>query len=487
MSEVVVRNYHYWSNLIVAELIRVFGLPLIATQFQYVTIFLSVFLGFSLITFGQIIKLGRAFTAWLLFFSYFGGDWIYLLLLSVGKGLNFNMSSLEDGSKFLANPPRAFSIVIFFVGISLLTIWIKKRDVRSGLVMALVLGSAIGFKVYTGIFGLIGLAVVGGYFFLKKDFHMLFPLIVTFFVSLFIYLPVNKNAGGLYFTGFWIFENFIVQKELGLERLELARRIFADHNNWIRVWLQELLFFALFTISIFGSKLLGLLQSKKSLSLLPRELNIFLMSAILVSAIAGFFFQQKSGGANTFNFLVSVFIFGSIYTALACSYWIGKMSNKFKWVFILAVLLTTIPRVIHEWLMNSEKLLKHEGFVVDNAELAGLHFLKEKTDKDSLVFIDNKRFSMNNDSPYMSFLANRPVFFSGKGILDSHGIDTAKRTKIVNTIVTSTNESLVKTLLLENNIDYIYMSSEDSLSVEKSAFVKTVFQNNKVKILKTSE
>lgn len=487
MSGVVVHNYHYWSNLVVAELIRVFGLPLISTQYQYSTVLISVFLGLSIITFGQIVKLGRTFIAWLLFFLYFGGDWIYLLLFSLGKGLNFNMSSLEDGSKFLANPPRAFSIVVFFVGISLLVLWIRRRDLHSGLLMALVLGSSIGFKVYTGIFGLIGLATLGLYFLIKRDFRMLPPLLVTLLVSLAIYLPVNNNAGGLYFTGLWIFENFIVQKELGLVHLELARRIFLEHNNWIRVWIQEFIFFALFTISIFGSKLLGLFQSKKSLSLLPRELNIFLLSGIMVSAVAGFFFQQKSGGANTFNFLVAIFMFGSIYTALACYYWIGKISNRFKWIFILLVLVLTIPRVIQEWRINSINLIKREGFVIDNAELEGLNYLREKTDKTALVLVDNRNFSMDMSSPYMSFLANRPMFFSGKGILDSHGIDTSKRLQVANTILTSNDERTVNAELSGNKIEYIYMSGHDSFPVEKSAyFIKTVFQNNKVKILKIS-
>jgi hypothetical protein len=185
--------------------------------------------------------------------------------------------------------------------------------------------------------------------------------------------------------------------------------------------------------------------------------------------------------------LVAIFFFGSIYTALACTYWIGKISNRFKWIFIFLVLILTIPRIAYEWRINSTNLFKHEGFIVDTAELEALNFLKEKTSKDSLVLIDNRTFLMETSSPYMSFLADRPMFFSGKGILDSHGIDTSKRLQIVDTVVTSSDVAIVNTILSENNIDYIYMSARDSLLVEKSAyFVKTVFKNNKVKILKIS-
>jgi len=485
MFGVLVRNYHYWSNLIVAELVRVFRLPLIATQFQYSTVFVSVFLGLSAIVFGQIIKLGKTFIVWLVLFLYFGGDLIFLLLFFLGKGLNFNMSSMEDGSKFLANPPRAFSIIVFFAGISLLILWIKKKDLRTGLLMALLLGSLIGFKVYTGIFALSGLAILGIYFLVKRNFRMLLPLIITLVISIIIYLPVNKGAGGLYLTGFWLFENFIVQPTLGLEHLELARRIFIEHRNWIRVFQSELIFFSLFVFSIFGSKLIGLLQSKKSLSLLPRELNIFLISGIIISAFTGFFFQQRSGGANTFNFLVSVFIFGSIYTSLACFYWLGRIKNRsLKWFFILLIILFTIPRVVVEWKNNINNILSHKGFIIENAELEGLDFLRKKTDRNSIVFVDNRKFPMSNTSPYISFLTDRPIFLSGLGILNSHGIDISERLKLAQIVVVSREVEIVKKVLLDNKIKYILMSAQDELPTERTAyFFKNVFQNQRIKIL----
>ena len=45
LVNVGVHNYHYWSNLVVAELIRVFGLPILATQFQYMYLLVSFLLG----------------------------------------------------------------------------------------------------------------------------------------------------------------------------------------------------------------------------------------------------------------------------------------------------------------------------------------------------------------------------------------------------------------------------------------------------------
>ena len=58
---VVVQNYHYWGNIISAELIRIFHLPLISTQYQYIMLFLSLFLGLSAVVFTEILQLGKTY------------------------------------------------------------------------------------------------------------------------------------------------------------------------------------------------------------------------------------------------------------------------------------------------------------------------------------------------------------------------------------------------------------------------------------------
>src|SRR3989338_7952509 len=38
-----IQNYHYWGSIIAGELVRVFHLPVIATSYQYMTVFISLF------------------------------------------------------------------------------------------------------------------------------------------------------------------------------------------------------------------------------------------------------------------------------------------------------------------------------------------------------------------------------------------------------------------------------------------------------------
>src|SRR5581483_9104479 len=125
MSDVLVHNYHYWSNIVVAEMVRIFHLPALFVQFQFSTVLISVLLGCNAVVFGQILGISKKFVRWLVFLFYFGSDLVFYILLILGRNITqiTKISSLEDGSIFLINPPRAFSHVIALAGLALITLW----------------------------------------------------------------------------------------------------------------------------------------------------------------------------------------------------------------------------------------------------------------------------------------------------------------------------------------------------------------------------
>jgi hypothetical protein len=490
MSGVVVHNYHYLSNLIIAELIRIFHLPLMQTEYQFMTLFISLFFGLSIVVFGQIANLKKSFTAWLLFFMYFGSDLVYLVVSIMRKEINFNMGSLEDGTKFLTNPPRAFAIVAFMAGISLFILWIKneqpKIKMNLGLIMAIVMGSLISLKVHVGFFVLAGFALLALYFLLKRDIKMVIPLITTAIISLFLYLPVNSGAGGFYYTGFQTFENFIVQPWMNLDRLELARIIYANHHNILRVIQYEIIFILLYIIAIFGTKIIGLVQSKKSLQLLPKELHIVLLGGITCSLPLGLFFQQSSGGPNSFNFLVSIFIIGSIYTALACCYWLQKTNRVLRYLLIVIIVLLTLPRIFFETSVNIQAVSQQKGFLIKSSTLDGFNYLKNNAPKNSIIAIKPVNFKFDYDeAPYISIFTNRGEFLAGIGPTKDHGIDMTKRTRDLNFIFQSKDCDKVKNTLAQNRINYIILSQVNNnlACLKTDNFLTKVYENNAVLIL----
>jgi hypothetical protein len=388
------------------------------------------------------------------------------------------MNPLESGHQFLDNIPRAMAMIVFFAFLSLFLIWLKKKDKYTGLILALVAGSLIGLKVYAGFFVLSGLGVLGLFYLLKRKFSLVFPLLLTLVLSLIIYIPVNSNAGGLYFTGFWRFENFIVQPYLGnLSRLELARVIYVAHHSFLRVIEYELIFAFVFIFSIFGTKLLGFLQNKKSLSLFPKELNVVLIVGISVSAVIGLFFDQTTGGSNSFNFLVSVFIIGSIYTALSCYWWLDKRNKILKTILILLIVILTLVRCVNQTYKSMIELSQNKGFIISNSELEAILFLSNQKDNSSMILVDPK-IGMNKLAPYIGFLADKKMFLAGQAEgLKTHGVNFADRQKASDDIFYGESPASASALLLKNNIGYIYLLSNDELiSTESAFFVRNIFK-----------
>lgn len=479
---VPIHNYHYLSHLAVGELLRVYHLPLLATTFQYMPFLLSLLAGALLLTISELLHREISFKRWLLFFFYFGGDFIYLLSLFFGKGIILSYFSVELGPSLWINYPLAFATVLLFGGIGLFILWLQKPRRSLGILFAIVFGSLIGYKVYVGYFALSGLVFVSIYFLYKKQYgKVIFPLLAMF-LSAVLYIPVNGGAGGLFFTGFWKVENFIVSAPLDLSHLELARQVYVAHHSWLRVAQYEFLFTLLFLIATFGTKSIAFLQSKKSLLLFPIELNIFFCAGMIASFIAGMFFLQQSGGANTVFFLITVYILFSFYAALTCTYWIPKLSRLLQICSIILIIAATLPRpafvVFTEFAAGQRA---HED--ITSEELRALDFMRNNTPKNALVLVD-PRISLDMRTPYVSFLADRPMYLSGQiQELSEHNIQLPDRVYNSNLIFQSRNSEQVKKILQQTNIQYLYMPVLENLIATDRSFLHEVFRNQQIKIL----
>src|SRR5581483_10218952 len=312
---VVVKNYHYLGNVVVAEIVRVFGLNIIDTEFQYFAVLLSLLLGLLSLLIAKQLRAPPLFSRWLLFFLYFGGDFIYIIQLVTKGRIDFSTGPIENGTSLYMNPPRAFALIILFATIALLLVYLKEKKTYLLYVLGFLIASTIGFKIHVGIFALTGLFSLVFYFLSKSNKKVIIPFLLTVFLGSLIYIPVNNGAGGFLFSGFWRFEDFITNPTVGTSRLELARRIYFAHKSWLRVLQYEFIFVLLYFFSQFGTKVLAFFQSKKSLSLFPKEMHIFLLSGSLVSFILGGFFLEKTGGVNEFNFVVTLYYIASFYSA----------------------------------------------------------------------------------------------------------------------------------------------------------------------------
>lgn len=457
MFNVLVTNYHYFGNLIIAEFIKIFNLPLITTTFQYFSLVLSLFVGLSAIAFTRTYKLGKNIEILLLILLFTGGDIIPYVMSLLGHGFNFEMSALESGADLLTNYPRAFSVIFMLTALALIKFWFEKRNLVIDIAISVLITASICSKVNTGIFILPGLAIICTYFIIKKRFPHLFLLIFSAILTSLIYIPINKDAGGLIFTGFWRAQDFIVQPKLGLSNLELAREVYARNNNYIKDLLYNLLFTLIFTIAIFGTKIIGFFQTKTSLKKLPTYLHIILLSGLIMCFILGMFFVQVSGGANSFNFISTVFIFSSIYAALAMAFLIRMPKHKIIRFTILTIfILITMTRSIY---VSTRLINLHvsKTYNMPVEELSVYEFIKTN--------IPNEEIFLNGDFQ-LSFIGNKNIYFPtgfSNGVLSSHGVNTKERDALFKKILLEKNPSVQKKIIQQLGIKYAYISPNDKL------------------------
>lgn len=482
---VVVKNYHYLSNLAEADFIRVFKTPLISTQYQYFPILITSLIALSIIALGKIWNQTRVFVVVLLIFVFYWGDLTSIFSFIMGKGFNINIPFLYDSSALWFSPPRAFSVLIFLSALGIMSVWFKKRDYYSGFIAGLLLAALVGFKIYAGIYSSVGLSVLIFYFLIKKEFKMIIPIICTGLLTILIFLPVNSQSAGLVYSGMWRFENFISQNQFRLSEFEQRRLIYVQHDNLLRIVEYNLLYILAYFTFVFGTLNICFIHTGKSLRSLPKEMHLYLISGLIASLLLGFFFLQKIGGANTSQFLITAEFTMAIYAALSISYFSRKLNAKFVVFLIFVLFLFTVPRVLNQTIYQIKILKDKHGLIISNHDLAALKYLNNNTKPDAIYLSDNKYFTDDNSCYYVGFMTKGRLYIcNADGILNDHGVDVRSRKENYNFMMSNLNEPEAQKLLKESKINYIITRPRIDRFVYENELLKLVYEKNGVRILK---
>ncbi len=482
LSNTFLHNYHFLSDLVTAELIRVFHLPYLATQFQFSYLLVSFLLGGVAYTLARTLNFSVLSATIFVYLQYFSSDVIYLITFITTRVFEFKVHPLEEGTMLLENPPRAFSYVVTYAGIIFLFYWLKHKSTKAGLISGLCLGSVIGFKVHTGLGILGGLLFLVFYFLAKKEIRMLVIPVFAVLISMAIHIPVNKLTGMPIYAPFEMSRMFAVQKALYLSHLELARRIYLTHFNYLQVWRMDITMLILLLIGQLGLKNLGWFPVKEMLIKLGTPLSIFLYASLLSLLILGTFFYQPIGGADIFNFYLAAGRILALFAAFNIAWIIQKVPRLIKIAIIIAILTTTLPRWVYK--VDSFVHLFNRGPLITSAELDAFSFIQKNTDKDVVMLVANKG-QWDSRHPYVTAFTYRDTFLSGQNILYGHSVPYKKREETVETIFTSTDSNKVSKLLSENGITILYFYGNGELSSGlKGIPLKRVFQNSEITLYK---
>jgi len=469
------QNYHFLSHLVVADIINIFHLPLVATTYQCVSWTLSLSLGLSALAFSSILQLGRSFRRWLLFFLYFGADGVFIILILTRSAFPFALNAMEAGTGMLFNYPRAFSIVILITGLSWLIIWHRRKLLFTGIVTAILFGTAYGYKAFTGLFVWPGLALLGALSLFRKDKQSIFMITGALAIGLTLHFSTNQESGGMFFDPMWRIHDFLSMREVGLPNMLLARQVFVEHNNWLRIALSDITMAIIFLFATFGAKVIGLIQTPVSLKKFPLELHVVLLSGLITSFILGMFFLQTQGGSITVNFLITVFIICSFYTALNISHVLDPLFRSFFWIPAIFIIFTTIPRSLWMTYKNIKDIsIPASPYQKENMKL--FHLIRDNTPKESLILPIG--FSLTYDNLWIKYFTDRNIYISGNFRGPIVTSTMMLREDVLSKTQTMTDPITLKKLLSSEHINY--------LLVQKGTFNPKSSVNETFKLLYTS-
>jgi hypothetical protein len=500
-----ITNYHYWSDLVMAELSRVWSIPVTHSFFQFWPIILTCMTSLAVYIVVRNWGGSRSAAFWSLFFLYFGADAVYLITLIVHHQWGFQVAAIDNGATQFLNIPHSFAKMIFLTGLIPLTQWLKDRQTKWGVLTLALLAPVVGFKVYFGMFAGVGFGLVTAWLFLRKWWEQtrksnLFQalgqtiaterwnvvlLIIYGLVTLAIFLPPNQHAGGLFWSPLEWPKLFLGQDHINIPEWWLRKQVYEEAHNWKGIIAMDAIAIGICLLAVYGTRMLGFLPSLKWYRQLPFGILVFLIPGTLLFTFLGLYTLQTSGLFNVFNF----FAVACVPLALLSGLWVSDLfSSKHLVLKVLAlvIVITTLPHIGYfaydAW---DDQIQMHYDRLYTPAELAGLAFLRTQTPPDSLVQSHPNNF-LDRSTPYVSFFSNRQTFLTGVGMLDSHNQPIAERKRQLENLFAGSGSLDLSNRLKALDIDYLYLQKRPDQTLHypiEEGNLKTVFENEDVTIL----
>ncbi len=461
----LVTNYHYWSDLVLAELVRIFKLPYIELFYQYFPIFLAIFYGLGAYQMGLTLTENKWTGRWFSFFVYYGGGLGYLFILILLGQLRFDTNSLDHSGILYTNPPRAIAQVVFLPGIIALYKWLISKNFKWGVVSGIILGTLVGFKVYAGMvaaFGLVGLFI---YFLIKKEFRLVIPIMIAGIIASIIFFPTNPHTGGLFWAPLSWPKHYFAEGVASLLNWHLQDQTFVAYHNNLRIFILRAQMTISFLVITYGTRILGLFAIYFIFHKIDRKILIFLTTAILISNIIALLFLQKSGIYEIFNFFaVSALLLAFLLSVLLgdITNHLGDLTNSKKILtgFLLVIIIfLTIPHSLDYDYNALLQTINKNGTnkLFTNQELAFFSQVKYQIPENSVILVDPTD-PLDKYTPYLAAFSSKRMYLSGRGVLGSHGLDTTQLNDEVVKMFTQTDPQVFSNFAHYKGINYIYFT-----------------------------
>jgi hypothetical protein len=472
-------NYHYWSDLVTADLVRIWGGSINVWFFQILPPIISVVIG--LLVYALVFAWTKKMSAgwWALALLYLGGDLIYLMRWLIHQDNGFGLAEIDNGATQFLNMPQVFAKVVFFAGLYALNEWLTEGQKKWAFLAAGLLGSIIGFKVYYGLFVAFGMCWIGlaylslAYWQLLKKNNPLesfvrlirtqviwiYVAVIMAALSAAMFWPVNKDAGGLFWSPLEWPRLLLGPTELDWVDWWLRRQVYQTFHSWKGLLYLNTVAVSICLLSIYGWRVLGLFPALKTWKRIPVWWAWFFVPSALLFTCLGLFTLQTSGLFNVFNFFV-VEVSGLILTTAVMldTWWSHRWWLK---ILVVVIMVSTVPRAIREIHFYSQSYLLHQTEqTVVAEELEALYYLKKHSPADAVVQAHPVN-EWNRITPYVSYLSGRRSYLGGISMMESHNQPVAERRQNLAQLFTDSGSSdQLAAGFKDLGISYLYLKNK---------------------------
>lgn len=475
------QNYHLGFDLLLALVHRLSGVPVVNLYFQIFPPILALLIGVLTYIFVFNWKKSKYQALWAVFFVYFGGSWGWL----TGSGESAFWS--QQAISTLINPPFALSLIFLLLGLIFLS---KKRLIFA----ILFFGALVQIKAYAGVLALGGLFLVGTLEYLNyKNTNTLKVFFGSVIISIFLFLPLNRNSGGLLvWQPFWFLETMMGVDRFNWPRYYSAMMNYKLAGNLLKGIPAYFIAFIFFLLGNLGTRIIFIKYAKRI-----GNNEIFLLSSIILGVLIPLFFLQKGTPWNTIQFMYYSLFFSGILAGVVFGGFSEKTTKKRAVMFFAILVFLTIPTTIDTLkhylpsrppaMLSSEELNALRFlFKQENGVVLTYPFDKDKAEK----AIDNppRPLYLYEKTAYVSAFSSKPVFLEDEVNLDITGFNWKARLEKVEKFYKTKDASEAKTFLESNNILYIYLVKGQLLNLEAEQLsVEKIFENSEVDIYKVTK
>jgi len=464
-------NYHFFYDLLVAATAKLTRITIPDLIYRYYPISFSLLLGIGTYFLAKEFLQKKLAIFISLYFIYFGSSFGWVVEW-IREG-NFGGESAFWANQPVSmniNPPFAISLVLLIAAALVFSVFEKRKDLASSLILIIISGSLIGFKVYAGLIFLAALGALA----LVNSYKLVFGAILL--LSLLIFLPQNRGASSLLvFAPFWFIHSMIdFGDRVGWLRLSQARMAYLARGEWLKFTLAESLGFVIFVVGNLGTRVVGLVSFFQK-----RDILFWLT---FFSFLPPLVFIQKGNPWNTIQFLYYFLFLMSLFAA--------RVLVRFNPLLVVSLLIIAPISSIPTFRAGLGKI---PPAYISHEEIEALNFLKNQEGGIVFAYPYDASLRGNYEAPYplfaysstsyVSAYTNKEVFLEDIVQQEIFQVDYQKRLSDSQRFFIEKDLEWSKDFLDENQIDYLYLLKIFNLPAAEEEFPMTkIFENETVNV-----